>query len=963
MRYFLLIELSKRFISFKYYLEGNDGLIHMGEPIIPLSIYCNGTKIEITEVARDGALNGPPYYDDIFEFMKKPGCFVLNGEEIPNNEILLRAIEPELDKILHDCYVGYKVKDNRARIPLGFVFGPDLDQNARRFVVNLFAKAGYVKVRTFNSYDYLLELGRNNATSDNYVIVTETDSKMYGTFFNVTTNRIKENQFLGEIEANPKEERLCSLIFEDVNNGIYDYDNEKRLILEKVYSLRNTIQFKEGKGFFNDTITLSDGSTFDFDIEAAEIANSPIESGSISKVNYIFETNNCFTDNTVVIVSGMPEQVDRLNEILSSSHHLVKIPSEKVDKLILKTALTTPWESVKMSPSLPPLPSPPKQQEGIPEVTPAAPSLPPTPPSLPSSTTVETRQVKRLKVKVKRFIGSYSIRADVDNAILEGEQLLEELNANGVADACVEDLKKAVVDLREKSKPQATPQPNVKTAKYSVRQMPAVNPTSSQATTSSSGANLSKLKRDARILLHSWQNRVDLGAVIVDMEQMLKKLRDSGVTDSCVKALEISLQDAKKKSDNTLKFDKEVERTKRMVSRMVASDAIMKIDDLLKKLHKNGVTKFDDELKSLKDAKNKEILESKKTVKAAPRAKSTVANVTRAVPPLPARPAVPPLPARPAVPPLPARPAVPPLPARPAVSKKSTVSSGSTRKTSSATSAKSTKTTSSLKEEAECECHACKYCGELFVGNYCPNCGNKAGNDTVIKMASVKPKQNSTLKSKTKTASKVSKKIPKDTVASNLRILKKGGLDDVVGTKVEVCGISYSVEKDGNVTALLTSKKCKGDMNIPVIINVGNFELYVTSVKSKGMFTILSDLKSIVLPNSLQKLESFVFSYSGIRSIIVPESVKSIGDSAFAHSELLEQIQMPSIEISTDIFKGCKSLKEIKFTSNVAPEVRGSTKYWTSFYTKVKLLVPKLSVEKFKNHSTWGKFKIIEVYE
>ena len=82
MEYLILIKLSKRFISFRYFIKGNDRPTYLGEPIMPLAIYCNGTQIEFSKIARQEAKrNTPCYYDDIFSFMQQGGTFMFKGSQ------------------------------------------------------------------------------------------------------------------------------------------------------------------------------------------------------------------------------------------------------------------------------------------------------------------------------------------------------------------------------------------------------------------------------------------------------------------------------------------------------------------------------------------------------------------------------------------------------------------------------------------------------------------------------------------------------------------------------------------------------------------------------------------------------------------------------------------------------------------------------------------------------------------
>ena len=103
--------------------------------------------------------------------------------------------------------------------------------------------------------------------------------------------------------------------------------------------------------------------------------------------------------------------------------------------------------------------------------------------------------------------------------------------------------------------------------------------------------------------------------------------------------------------------------------------------------------------------------------------------------------------------------------------------------------------------------------------------------------------------------------------------------------------------------------------------NNGN-EIDIKKIKSLYEKIIPKDIKKIIVPDSVIKIEHYTFcTCKNLKSIVIPNSVKSIEYCTFAHCENLTSINIPdSIKsIASDAFFGCESLASIN--------IPDSTKY------------------------------------
>ena len=107
-------------------------------------------------------------------------------------------------------------------------------------------------------------------------------------------------------------------------------------------------------------------------------------------------------------------------------------------------------------------------------------------------------------------------------------------------------------------------------------------------------------------------------------------------------------------------------------------------------------------------------------------------------------------------------------------------------------------------------------------------------------------------------------------------------------------------------------------------INYTSFDefQYFTSVTSitKAQFQDWQ-IKSIVLPNSIQRIEENAFcSCFNLESICIPESVKTLNRNTFWYCVSLSSIQLPSSleTIMDSVFRGCESLSSITIPESVS---------------------------------------------
>ena len=160
----------------------------------------------------------------------------------------------------------------------------------------------------------------------------------------------------------------------------------------------------------------------------------------------------------------------------------------------------------------------------------------------------------------------------------------------------------------------------------------------------------------------------------------------------------------------------------------------------------------------------------------------------------------------------------------------------------------------------------------------------------------------------------------------------------------------------------------------------------VTSIGNFA-FSSCSNLISVTLPNTITSIEDGTFSYcSSLLSIKIPESVMNIGSCSFLECSSLSLIEIPYkvTQISDRAFMDCSNLKSVAISGNnvtlidwsafegspvtfisclsvIPPSLYDSISPSPSFETyDATLIVPCESIDAYKKHEIWGKFKKIE---
>ena len=128
------------------------------------------------------------------------------------------------------------------------------------------------------------------------------------------------------------------------------------------------------------------------------------------------------------------------------------------------------------------------------------------------------------------------------------------------------------------------------------------------------------------------------------------------------------------------------------------------------------------------------------------------------------------------------------------------------------------------------------------------------------------------------------------------------------------------------------------------------------------LFSFCSSLTSVTIPNSVTKIDNHTFEYcSTLTSINIPNSVTTIGIGAFSGCTNLQKVNIGSSvkTIGEFAFNKCTNITQISSEAVVPPTCESGVFFYINT-SKCKLIVPKNSLDAYKQAYQWEDFLLIE---
>ena len=135
----------------------------------------------------------------------------------------------------------------------------------------------------------------------------------------------------------------------------------------------------------------------------------------------------------------------------------------------------------------------------------------------------------------------------------------------------------------------------------------------------------------------------------------------------------------------------------------------------------------------------------------------------------------------------------------------------------------------------------------------------------------------------------------------------------------------------------------------------------ITTIGGRAFYNC-SALTSVTIPNSVTTIGEYAFhDCSNLTSVTIPNSVTVIGEDAFRDCTNLQKVNIGNSvkTIGTSAFNNCTSITQIS-SEAVVPPICDSYAFIFINKSKCKLIVPKNSLDAYKQADQWKDFLLIE---
>ena len=164
MNYCILVTISRNTISFRYYRTDGDNrfvdFMQDGGGEMPFAIECVGNEFVIGKSALDSATQklAPNAFANIFDTCKEMRTFRFAGRDEQLNKLPFYAIKYYVNKILQNRFYGEvgNIDSNVSKLPLVFLFAPEIDTDKKLFISSPFEKGGFQNMCSISYCQLLL---------------------------------------------------------------------------------------------------------------------------------------------------------------------------------------------------------------------------------------------------------------------------------------------------------------------------------------------------------------------------------------------------------------------------------------------------------------------------------------------------------------------------------------------------------------------------------------------------------------------------------------------------------------------------------------------------------------------------------------------------------------------------------------------------------------------------------------
>ena len=285
MNYCILVTISRNSISFRYNrMDGDNRFVNFmqdGGSEMPFAIECVGNEFVIGKSALESATKqlAPNAFANIFDTCKEMRTFRFAGRDEQLNKLPFYAIKDYVGKILSDCFYGEvgNIDSNVSRLPLVFLFTPELDTDKKLFITSPFEKGGFQNMCSISYHQLLLPIVMDSLPEKKKpkvaIMVSVDKNDLILQFYDAVTDKLLADlvRIKGQ-GSDPRLKQAMDLIWAGLNN--YNYqprEPEENVLRDAALKFLNS-----NSRTVNDVLCMSDGSMQDYCLSRDELDMSAI---------------------------------------------------------------------------------------------------------------------------------------------------------------------------------------------------------------------------------------------------------------------------------------------------------------------------------------------------------------------------------------------------------------------------------------------------------------------------------------------------------------------------------------------------------------------------------------------------------------------------------------------------------------------------------------------------------------
>ena len=248
---------------------------------MPFAIECVGNEFVIGKSALESATKqlAQNAFANIFDTCKETRTFRFAGRDEQLNKLPFYAIKDYVGKILSDCFYGEvgNIDSNVSRLPLVFLFTPELDTDKKLFITSPFEKGGFQNICSISYHQLLLPIVMDSLPEKKKpkvaIMVSVDKNDLILQFYDAVTDKLLADlvRIKGQ-GSDPRLKQAMDLIWAGLNN--YNYqprEPEENVLRDAALKFLNS-----NLRTVNDVLCMSDGSMQDYCLSRDELDMSAI---------------------------------------------------------------------------------------------------------------------------------------------------------------------------------------------------------------------------------------------------------------------------------------------------------------------------------------------------------------------------------------------------------------------------------------------------------------------------------------------------------------------------------------------------------------------------------------------------------------------------------------------------------------------------------------------------------------